>query len=137
MERGERPRWARALFFLHHSLPSPLTCRYPRTSRLLFIQPAIMYHYHLNREFPYSVGCFRGSVDYYSALGSDDMRETMLPLYSRSAAAAKLRNVRAELQGATGEEVNATAKGVVLGGALTAAAARVEAVEALKWNGTA
>ena len=96
-----------------------------------------MYHYHLNREFPYSVGCFRGSVDYYSALGSDDMRETMLPLYSRSAAAAKLRNVRAELQGATGEEVNATAKGVVLGGALTAAAARVEAVEALTWNGTA
>jgi hypothetical protein len=28
-----------------------------------------IYHYHLNREYPYSVGCFRGVVDYDLALG--------------------------------------------------------------------
>jgi hypothetical protein len=28
-----------------------------------------IYHYHLNREYPYSVGCFRGIVDYDTALG--------------------------------------------------------------------
>lgn len=38
-------------------------------------------HYHLNREYPYSVGCFRGKVNYYQALGSVDMRETNLPIY--------------------------------------------------------
>ena len=40
-----------------------------------------MYHYHLNREYPYSVGCFRGKVNYYQALGSTDMRETNAPIY--------------------------------------------------------
>ena len=40
-----------------------------------------IYHYHLNREFPFSVGCFRGKVNYYQALGSLDMRQTNLPLY--------------------------------------------------------
>jgi len=34
----------------------------------------VMYHYHLNNEYPYSVGCFRGAVDYDRALGSADMR---------------------------------------------------------------
>jgi hypothetical protein len=33
-----------------------------------------IYHYHLNREFPYAVGCFRGEVNYDQALGSADMR---------------------------------------------------------------
>lgn len=41
----------------------------------------VMYHYHLNREYPFSVGCFRGDVNYYRALGSTDMRETNLPVY--------------------------------------------------------
>jgi hypothetical protein len=39
------------------------------------------YHYVLNREYPYSVGCFRGKVNYYQALGSDDMRQTTMPVY--------------------------------------------------------
>lgn len=39
------------------------------------------YHYVLNREYPYSVGCFRGKVNYYQALGSNEMRETNLPIY--------------------------------------------------------
>jgi len=34
-----------------------------------------IYHYHLNREFPYSVGCFRGTPDYNKALGSAAMQE--------------------------------------------------------------
>lgn len=33
-----------------------------------------IYHYHLNNEYPFSVGCFRGTPDYAAALGSDDMR---------------------------------------------------------------
>jgi hypothetical protein len=33
-----------------------------------------IYHYHLNNEFPYAVGCFRGEVNYDQALGSADMR---------------------------------------------------------------
>jgi hypothetical protein len=33
-----------------------------------------IYHYHLNNEFPYAVGCFRGKVDYSKALGSADMK---------------------------------------------------------------
>ena len=33
------------------------------------------YHYVLNREYPYSVGCFRGKVNYAKALGSEDMRQ--------------------------------------------------------------
>jgi hypothetical protein len=33
-----------------------------------------MYHYHLNNQFPYAIGCFRGSVNYDQALGSADMR---------------------------------------------------------------
>ena len=37
------------------------------------IQP--IYHYHLNREYPYSVGCFRGTPDYNKALGSAAMQE--------------------------------------------------------------
>ena len=37
------------------------------------LQP--IYHYHLNREFPYSVGCFRGTPDYNKALGSEVMRQ--------------------------------------------------------------
>ncbi len=39
------------------------------------------YHYVLNNEFPYSVGCFRGKVNYFQALGSNAMRETNLPIY--------------------------------------------------------
>lgn len=34
-----------------------------------------IYHYHLNREYPYSVGCFRGVVDYAKALPNSDMTE--------------------------------------------------------------
>jgi hypothetical protein len=34
-----------------------------------------IYHYHLNREYPYSVGCFRGTPDYNKALGSAEMQE--------------------------------------------------------------
>jgi hypothetical protein len=37
------------------------------------LQP--IYHYHLNREFPYAVGCFRGTPDYNKALGSEVMRQ--------------------------------------------------------------
>ena len=33
-----------------------------------------IYHYHLNREFPYAIGCFRGEVNYDQALGSADMK---------------------------------------------------------------
>jgi hypothetical protein len=33
-----------------------------------------IYHYHLNNEFPYAVGCFRGAVNYDQALGSADLR---------------------------------------------------------------
>jgi hypothetical protein len=40
------------------------------------------YHYVLNREYPYSIGCFRGKVDYRQALGSDDMRQTGMPVYT-------------------------------------------------------
>lgn len=32
----------------------------------------LTYHYVLNREYPYSVGCFRGKVNYAQALGPDD-----------------------------------------------------------------
>jgi hypothetical protein len=35
------------------------------------------YHYVLNREYPYSVGCFKGKVVYEIALGSDDMRQNV------------------------------------------------------------
>jgi hypothetical protein len=35
------------------------------------------YHYVLNREYPYSVGCFRGVVDYSAALGSSDMAQNI------------------------------------------------------------
>jgi len=28
----------------------------------------------LNNEYPYSIGCFRGKVDYDKALGSPDMK---------------------------------------------------------------
>ena len=34
-----------------------------------------IYHYHLNNEYPYSVGCFRGTPDYNKALGSAAMQE--------------------------------------------------------------
>ena len=34
-----------------------------------------IYHYHLNREYPFSVGCFRGTPDYNKALGSAAMQE--------------------------------------------------------------
>ncbi len=103
-----------------------------------------MFHYHLNREFPFSVGCFRGSVDYFSALGSIDMRETLLPLYSRSYAAAKLRNARAQVAGLVGLDASdadasaaAGSKAGALAGFLTQAAAEVEALASRKWNGTA
>ena len=35
------------------------------------------YHYVLNREYPYSVGCFRGEVNYSQALGSPAMRQNV------------------------------------------------------------
>jgi hypothetical protein len=34
-----------------------------------------IYHYHLNREYPYSIGCFHGVVDYAKALPNSDMTE--------------------------------------------------------------
>jgi hypothetical protein len=34
-----------------------------------------IYHYHLNREYPFSVGCFRGTPDYNAALGSATMQQ--------------------------------------------------------------
>ncbi len=34
-----------------------------------------IYHYHLNREYPYSIGCFHGVVDYARALPNSDMNE--------------------------------------------------------------
>lgn len=34
-----------------------------------------IYHYHLNREYPYSIGCFHGKVDYAKALPNSDMTE--------------------------------------------------------------
>ena len=34
------------------------------------------YHYVLNREYPYSVGCFRGKVNYDQALGPDNPPNT-------------------------------------------------------------
>ncbi len=34
-----------------------------------------IYHYHLNREYPYSIGCFHGVVDYAKALPNNDMTE--------------------------------------------------------------
>ncbi len=34
-----------------------------------------IYHYHLNREYPYSIGCFHGVVDYARALPNSDMSE--------------------------------------------------------------
>jgi hypothetical protein len=34
-----------------------------------------IYHYHLNNEYPFSVGCFRGTPDYAAALGSETMRQ--------------------------------------------------------------
>lgn len=37
----------------------------------------VTYHYVLNREYPYSVGCFRGTVDYGKALGSDAMAQNI------------------------------------------------------------
>jgi len=97
-------------------------------------KPAIMYHYHVNREFPFSVGCFRGSVDYYRALGSNDMRETNLPVYSRSAAAAKLRNVAYELDAAAASAGGgkAAAAAADAGAALTGAAVSLDAAAAVK-----
>jgi len=40
----------------------------------------VTYHYVLNREYPYSVGCFRGTVDYglNGALGSLDMAQNVV-----------------------------------------------------------
>jgi hypothetical protein len=38
------------------------------------------YHYVLNNEYPYSVGCFRGKVNYIQALGSPAMRQG-IPIY--------------------------------------------------------
>lgn len=37
----------------------------------------VTYHYVLNREYPYSVGCFRGTVNYGTALGSTDMAQNI------------------------------------------------------------
>ena len=34
-----------------------------------------IYHYHLNREYPYSIGCFHGKVDYARALPNSDMNQ--------------------------------------------------------------
>jgi hypothetical protein len=34
-----------------------------------------IYHYHLNREYPYSIGCFHGAVDYAKVLPNTDMTE--------------------------------------------------------------
>ena len=38
--------------------------------------PKLTYHYVLNREYPYSVGCFRGKVNYNLALGPDNPPNT-------------------------------------------------------------
>jgi hypothetical protein len=37
----------------------------------------VTYHYVLNREYPYSVGCFRGTVNYGQALGSPAMAQNV------------------------------------------------------------
>ena len=42
------------------------------------------YHYVLNREYPYSVGCFRGQVNYHRALGSADMQELTQVQYTQN-----------------------------------------------------
>ena len=42
------------------------------------------YHYVLNREYPYSVGCFRGKVNYHRALGSADMQELTQVQYTQN-----------------------------------------------------
>ena len=34
-----------------------------------------IYHYHLNNEYPYSIGCYHGVVDYAKALPNNDMTE--------------------------------------------------------------
>jgi hypothetical protein len=39
------------------------------------------YHYVFNREYPYAIGCFRGKVNYFRALGVEQMRETKAPIY--------------------------------------------------------
>ena len=116
----------------------------------------VMYHYHLNREyrkrgesreiskvwsgkrewqhtthtFPpspaHSVGCFRGEVDYYRALGSVQMRETNLPVYSRSPLAEKIKNERWEIDAAAAVS-NKTATAVAgVDALLEAAAAKAE-----------
>ena len=36
----------------------------------------VTYHYVLNREYPHSVGCFRGKVNYNQALGPDNPPNT-------------------------------------------------------------
>jgi len=33
-----------------------------------------IYHYHVNNQFPFAVGCFRGTPDYNAALGSAAMQ---------------------------------------------------------------
>jgi YHYH protein len=38
-----------------------------------------IYHYHLNNEYPYSIGCFKGPVDYAKALGSPDLKAHTKP----------------------------------------------------------
>ena len=38
-----------------------------------------IYHYHLNNEYPYSIGCFKGPVDYGQALGSPDLKAHTKP----------------------------------------------------------
>ena len=34
-----------------------------------------IYHYHVNNQFPFAVGCFRGTPDYNAALGSAAMQQ--------------------------------------------------------------
>lgn len=93
-------------------------------------ETVIMYHYHLNREYPFSVGCFRGNVDYYRALGSVQMRETNLPLYTKSPLAAKLKNKRAEIDAVAAVGGNKTASAVAgVDAWFDAAAAKAEAVD--------
>lgn len=36
-----------------------------------------MYHYVLNNEYPYSIGCFRGNIDINLALGNTTKRPNM------------------------------------------------------------
>ena len=65
-----------------------------------------IYHYHLNREYPYSVGCFHGKVDYARALPNSDMNEgldyaAIAALVPSSTSTAERQIVKDEIESLT------------------------------------